>query len=99
VRTATETESTTSKTTKRDGRSKVRSTSAARRTAGKKSAASRRGWSSADISTLRTFAKNRAKNRDSAPWKGTKGIVTQLKRTEGAIRQKAFALGISLVGK
>lgn len=67
----------------------------ARRTA-KKGASKRREWTKADETELTRFAKLRAKDRDAAPWKGTKGIVAKLQRTEGAIRQKAHAMGISL---
>ena len=47
----------------------------------------RRAWSSSDIRTLRTGARN--KTRASS-------IARKLKRTEGATRQKAFSLGLSL---
>jgi hypothetical protein len=47
----------------------------------------RRGWTSDDIRTLKSLAKKKTKA-------GT--IARALKRTEGATRQKAFSLGLSL---
>lgn len=47
----------------------------------------RRGWSSSDIRTLREGARRKV----AAP-----KIAKRLKRTEGATRQKAFAIGLSL---
>jgi hypothetical protein len=47
----------------------------------------RRSWSPSDVRTLKSLAKK--KTRAGA-------IARQLKRTEGATRQKAFAMGLSL---
>jgi hypothetical protein len=47
----------------------------------------RRSWTTADVRTLKTLA--RKKTRASK-------IAKKLKRTEGATRQKAFSLGLSL---
>ena len=47
----------------------------------------RRGWSSRDLSSLRSLAKKKTPARM---------IGRALKRTEGAVRQKAFAIGLSL---
>ncbi len=47
----------------------------------------RRPWSREDLSTLKTSARRKIGARD---------IAKSLKRTEGATRQKAHALGISL---
>ena len=47
----------------------------------------RRTWSAKHIRTLKTLVKKR---RPAA------GIARTLKRTEGAVRQKAFSLGLSL---
>lgn len=47
----------------------------------------RRAWEAADVRTLKALAKN--KTRAAA-------IARTLKRTEGATRQKAFSLGVSL---
>ena len=71
---------------------------AAKKTAPKKAAAgkTRRGWSADDLKELKMFAVQRRTDRAKAPWKGAKGITTKLKRTEGAIRQKAHAEGIAL---
>jgi hypothetical protein len=49
--------------------------------------AKRRAWSPTDVRTLKTAAKK--KTRASS-------IARTLKRTEGATRQKAFSLGLSL---
>jgi hypothetical protein len=49
--------------------------------------AKRRPWSTTDVRTLKTAA--RKKTRASS-------IARTLKRTEGATRQKAFSLGLSL---
>jgi hypothetical protein len=46
----------------------------------------RREWSKGDVSSLRTLAKARM----SGPQ-----IAKKLKRTPGAVSQKAFALGVS----
>jgi hypothetical protein len=47
----------------------------------------RRSWTTADVQTLKTLARK----------KTTAGkIAKKLKRTEGATRQKAFSLGVSL---
>ena len=47
----------------------------------------RRSWTSSDVRTLKTMA--RKKTRAAS-------IARTLKRTEGATRQKAFSLGLSL---
>jgi hypothetical protein len=47
----------------------------------------RRAWTSADIRTLKLHAKKKAR---------AGSIARTLKRTEGATRQKAFSLGVSL---
>jgi hypothetical protein len=47
----------------------------------------RRSWTTADVRTLKSLA--RKKTRASK-------IAKTLKRTEGATRQKAFSLGVSL---
>ena len=47
----------------------------------------RRAWSTADVRALKAGAKK--KNRAA-------GLARSLKRTEGATRQKAFSLGLSL---
>ena len=47
----------------------------------------RRGWSTADVRTLKSMAK---KKTPAAK------IAKLLKRTEGATRQKAFSMGLSL---
>jgi hypothetical protein len=47
----------------------------------------RRSWTTADVRILKTLARK----------KTTAGkIAKKLKRTEGATRQKAFSLGVSL---
>jgi hypothetical protein len=50
-------------------------------------ATTRRAWTSENVKTLKTLA--RRKTRASK-------IAKTLKRTEGATRQKAFSLGLSL---
>jgi hypothetical protein len=47
----------------------------------------RREWTSADVRELKTLAKQKTPARK---------IAKTLKRTEGATRQKAFSLGVSL---
>ncbi len=47
----------------------------------------RRAWTTADVRTLKTRAKKK---------KPAASIARALKRTEGATRQKAFSLGLSL---
>jgi hypothetical protein len=47
----------------------------------------RRPWTSADVRTLKTLARKRTR---------AVKIAKTLKRTEGATRQKAFTLGVSL---
>jgi hypothetical protein len=47
----------------------------------------RRAWSASDLSTLKTMARNK---------KQAGSIARKLKRTEGATRQKAFSIGLSL---
>jgi hypothetical protein len=47
----------------------------------------RRGWSTQDVRELKALA------RQNVP---AKSIGRRLKRTEGAVRQKAFSLGTSL---
>ncbi len=51
-----------------------------------KSQSSRRPWASDDVKTLKTMARKEPASQ----------IAKALKRTEGATRQKATALGISL---
>jgi hypothetical protein len=53
----------------------------------KKRRATRRGWSRKDLSDMRSLAKKKTPAR---------AIARQLKRSEGAVRQKAYAAGISL---
>ena len=52
-----------------------------------KKAAKRRAWSTTDVRTLRTLARRKA---------NAGKIAKKLKRTEGATRQKAFSIGLSL---
>ena len=47
----------------------------------------RRAWSAMDVRTLKTLARKRTRAGK---------IARTLKRTEGATRQKAFSLGVSL---
>jgi hypothetical protein len=47
----------------------------------------RRSWTSSDVRTLKTMARRKT---------GAASIARTLKRTEGATRQKAFSLGLSL---
>jgi hypothetical protein len=47
----------------------------------------RRSWTTADVRTLKTLARKK-----TAAGK----IAKKLKRSEGATRQKAFSLGVSL---
>ena len=47
----------------------------------------RRAWKSEDVRTLKTLAKKKTR---------AASIARTLKRTEGATRQKAFSLGLSL---
>jgi hypothetical protein len=47
----------------------------------------RRAWSATDVRTLKTLARKRTRAGK---------IARTLKRTEGATRQKAFSLGVSL---
>jgi hypothetical protein len=47
----------------------------------------RRAWTAADVRTLKTSAKKKTR---------AASIARSLKRTEGATRQKAFSLGVSL---
>ncbi len=49
--------------------------------------ASRRAWTAEHVRTLKTLAKKKT---------GAASIAKTLKRTEGATRQKAFSLGLSL---
>jgi hypothetical protein len=51
---------------------------------------SRREWTSGDVRELKTLARQKTPARQ---------ISRQLKRTEGAVRQKAFAMGLSLRAK
>jgi hypothetical protein len=53
----------------------------------RKKRATRRGWSKKDMSDLKSLAKNKTPARM---------IGRHLKRSEGAVRQKAYAVGISL---
>jgi len=52
-----------------------------------KKIAKRRSWTSSDVRTLKSLARKKTR--------ATK-IAKELKRTEGATRQKAFSLGVSL---
>jgi hypothetical protein len=47
----------------------------------------RRAWSSDQVRELKTLARKKV---------GARKIAKRLKRTEGATRQKAFSLGLSL---
>jgi hypothetical protein len=47
----------------------------------------RREWTGSDVRELKTLAKQKI---------SAKLIANRLKRTEGAVRQKAFAIGLSL---
>jgi len=47
----------------------------------------RRSWTSSDMRTLKTLARKKTQ---------ASSIARTLKRTEGATRQKAFSLGLSL---
>ncbi|MFZ3308188.1 MAG: hypothetical protein WA280_02320 [Xanthobacteraceae bacterium] len=47
----------------------------------------RRAWSTADVRTLKAAAKKKTR---------AASLARSLKRTEGATRQKAFSLGLSL---
>ena len=47
----------------------------------------RRAWTTAQVRTLKTLAKRKTK---------ATSIARTLKRTEGATRQKAFIIGLSL---
>jgi hypothetical protein len=47
----------------------------------------RRAWTATDVRTLKTAAKKKTR---------AASIARTLKRTEGATRQKAFSLGLSL---
>jgi hypothetical protein len=47
----------------------------------------RRAWSASDVRTLKTMASRK---------KQAASIARKLKRTEGATRQKAFSIGLSL---
>jgi hypothetical protein len=53
----------------------------------RKRRATRRGWSRGDLSSLRSLAKKKTPAR---------AIGRALKRSEGAVRQKAYAIGLSL---
>jgi hypothetical protein len=47
----------------------------------------RREWTASDVRTLKTLAKKKTRAAN---------IARTLKRTEGATRQKAFTMGLSL---
>ena len=47
----------------------------------------RRAWSTSDVRTLKAHAKKKTR---------AKSIARTLKRSEGATRQKAFSMGLSL---
>jgi hypothetical protein len=47
----------------------------------------RRAWTAADVRTLKSGAKNKTR---------AASLARKLKRTEGATRQKAFSIGLSL---
>ena len=53
----------------------------------KKASKKRRAWTSVQVRELKSLAKKKTPARK---------IATSLKRTEGATRQKAFSLGVSL---
>ena len=53
----------------------------------KKASKRRRPWTTADVRTLKTLAKKKTR---------AARIARTLKRTEGATRQKAFSVGVSL---
>ena len=53
----------------------------------KKVSKRRREWTTADVRTLKTLAKKKTRAAK---------IARTLKRTEGATRQKAFSVGVSL---
>jgi hypothetical protein len=53
----------------------------------KRKRARRKGWSSKDLTDLKSYAKKKTPART---------IGRHLKRSEGAVRQKAYAVGISL---
>jgi len=55
-----------------------------------KKVGTRREWTSGDVKELKTLARQKTPARQ---------IGRRLKRTEGAVRQKAFAMGISLRAK
>jgi hypothetical protein len=52
-----------------------------------KTATKRRAWTDEHIRTLKTMARKK---------KAASSIARKLKRTEGATRQKAFSIGLSL---
>jgi len=52
-----------------------------------KKAAKRRAWTTEHVRTLRTMVRQK---------KTASRIAKRLKRTEGATRQKAFSMGLSL---
>jgi hypothetical protein len=52
-----------------------------------KKGSKRRSWTRSEVSTLKALARKRTPARK---------IARKLKRTEGATRQKAFSLGVSL---
>ena len=52
-----------------------------------KKATKRRAWSTTDVRTLKTLARRKT---------NAGNIAKKLKRTEGATRQKAFSIGLSL---
>jgi len=52
-----------------------------------KKATKRRAWSTTDVRTLKTLARKKT---------NAGKIAKKLKRTEGATRQKAFSIGLSL---
>jgi hypothetical protein len=53
----------------------------------KKVSKRRRAWTTADVRVLKTLAKKKTR---------AARIARTLKRTEGATRQKAFSVGVSL---
>jgi hypothetical protein len=52
-----------------------------------KNSLTRRAWTAADVRVLKTMAKTKTEAMK---------IAKSLKRTEGATRQKAFSMGLSL---
>jgi hypothetical protein len=62
----------------------------------KKTTKRRRRWTAAELADLKRFARRRARGDRSAPPVST--WADRHNRTEGATRQKAFELGLSMTG-